>query len=117
MNFITVLVIGRSTSLTKSEKQDNPQQSPNLKYFIRILINYHFSLIESILNITQSTQKLWTTSNTNSQISLYPFMLTVINSRRKLSKQNFNGLSADIYNMVKEFQLIKKENFEWLMEV
>lgn len=45
------------------------------------------------------------------------FFNNVLNAKNKLEKINFQNLSADIVEMVNEFQTIKRKYNEWTKEV
>ncbi len=49
--------------------------------------------------------------------TLKAFYANCQNSRAKLEKINFQNLSADIVDMINDFQTIKKKHFEWAKEV
>ena len=93
---------------------DNSQTE---KYFGPIIIDYRL-----VLNRINTKYDSWHTEiighfGSKFGDTLKSFYANCQNSRSKLEKINFTNLSADIVDMVNEFQTIKRKHLEWSKEV
>lgn len=89
---------------------DNSQTE---RYFGPIIIDYRL-----VLNRINTKYDSWHNEiighfGTKFGDTLKAFYANCQNARAKLEKINFQNLSADIVDMINDFQYIKKKHFEW----
>jgi dynein heavy chain 1 len=93
---------------------DNSQTE---KYFGPIIVNYSFVLTRISTKYDFWHNEIINHFGSKFGDTLKSFFANCQNARGKLEKINFTNISADIVDMVNEFQIIKKKNLEWTKEV